>query len=374
MIPRRGVASTTANVRPGRPVQPAARPPARPGVQPGARPAAPKPYVAKDFTGWNLEQANSWRKQVQNEVARRQGRPDLEKWQNHLRDVDGFIGTLNNPTPPPTPTPEPTPTPTPEPAPAPVGPPEQPAPDADPLANYQSPMTQWLLKSLGEGMNTMRAYEPKFFEGSPMYQFQRDQGMKALNQQLAAQGLTGSGAAIEGGNDFMARLVATEADKQRQYADAQAQRVQDAQQFIANYDRIERENLRDQANRNKDRQIDVGQFDATRNDAFRDLQVGTVMQLLGLSNQNPMLNDIYRALGDQQGLFKSIIDKQANLTGNDFARVSGGGGGGGPAPLPPAQGPNMGLALAQIMANRNNAGGNQSVFNTILSGLGSLFR
>ena len=239
-------------------------------------------------------------------------------------------------------------------------------------SNYQSPMTKALLEAFASGSNTMRANEPQFFEGSPMYQFQKEQGQKDLSKLLAARGLTGSGAEVTGYSDFLQKLGAEEADKQRQYADKEADRRQAALQYIADYDKSERETLRNQANVDTDRGINLSQFDATRNDAWRAQQLNTLMGILGLQAQTSPLDLIYKGMGDQAGVYGDIGKLIANYQANNYNRAlpSGGRGGGSGAsqPLPPMR-PNdpTQLDIARILAGAGNRADNNGVFNSILN-------
>jgi hypothetical protein len=148
-------------------------------------------------------------------------------------------------------------------------------------------MTGALLKAMGQGMNTMQAYEPKNFEGSPLYQFQKQKGMQDMEKLMASRGLTGSGAEVQANSDFLVNLNAQESEKQRQYADQAAQRQQQAMQFIANFDQGEKNALRDQWNADLDRQTNIGQFEATRGDRRQEIATNFLQNLLNMqSNSN----------------------------------------------------------------------------------------
>ena len=236
---------------------------------------------------------------------------------------------------------------------APEAPQQQPAP-SQPTGSPTSPMTQALMNALGQGLNTMQAYEPKNFEGSPMYQFQKQKGMQDLEKLMAARGLTNSGAEVQANSDFLANLNATEAEKQRQYADQAAQRAQNAMQFIANYDQAERSNL-----------IDQQQNEAQRGDRRQEVAINFLNNLLGIQSQNDIARISQGGLNDQTDLTKALMSAITNNIGANVPRVSGGGV---PAPPPPssAAGNN---ALAQILAEYGNSAGNNDVFNTILKTL-----
>ena len=173
-----------------------------------------------------------------------------------------------------------------EPAPTPTAPASVPVIGSQ-YANYNSPMTGALLKAMGQGMNTMQAYEPKNFEGSPLYQFQKQKGMQDMEKLMASRGLTGSGAEVQANSDFLVNLNAQESEKQRQYADQAAQRQQQAMQFIANFDQGEKNALRDQWNADLDRQTNIGQFEATRGDRRQEIATNFLQNLLNMqSNSN----------------------------------------------------------------------------------------
>jgi hypothetical protein len=235
-------------------------------------------------------------------------------------------------------------------------------PDQAALASYQSPMTKALMEAFGQGMSTMQAYEPKTFEGSPLYQFQKQKGLGDLEKLMSARGLTGSGAEIQGNSDFLAQLNATEAEKQRQYAEANRDRSQRAMEFIANFDRSERETLRDQWNTDLDRQTNISQFEATRGDNRQEAALNFLNSILGYQSQNDIARLSQSGLGAQTDLTKALIQA---ITGNTMAqapRVSGGGGG---TPPPPQQS-NM-TDFYKILMDYGNRGGNNDFFNSILS-------
>lgn len=121
-----------------------------------------------------------------------------------------------------------------------------------------------LLNMLSGNGSTASAYEPKNFEGSPMYQFQKQEGMKDLEKLMAARGLTGSGAEIQANSDFLAQLGATEADKQRQYAQADAERRMAGLQNLANYDLNNRRFGWDQTTGVQDRAFDRERWQSDR--------------------------------------------------------------------------------------------------------------
>lgn len=232
---------------------------------------------------------------------------------------------------------------------APEAPQPQAAP-AQPQGSVTSPMTQALMDAFSKGLNTMQAYEPKNFEGSPMYQFQKQKGMQDLEKLMAARGLTNSGAEVQANSDFLANLNATEAEKQRQYADQAAQRAQQAMQFIANYDQAERSNLTDQQ-----------QFEANRQDRRQELATNFLNNILGLQAQNDVGRMSQAGLNSQTDLTKALMSAITSNIGANVPRVSGGGT---PAPPPPSSAAGN-SALARILAQFGNSANNNDVSNTI---------
>lgn len=228
-------------------------------------------------------------------------------------------------------------------------------------ANYQSPMTAALMKALGEGMNTMQAYEPKNFEGSPLYQFQKQKGMQDMEKLMAARGLTGSGAEVQANSDFLVNLNAQESEKQRQYADQAAQRQQQAMQFIANFDQAEKNALRDQWNTDLDRQTNISQFEANRGDRRQELATSFLSNILGLQSQNDIARIAQGGLNSQSALTEQLMKAISGFTANNYARSYGGGGGA--APTPPSSG---NLDIARILMDYSNRAGNNDMLDGIL--------
>ena len=264
--------------------------------------------------------------------------------------------------------PAPAPAAAPAPAPAAQAPAEQaPATPAAPAivgsqyANYQSPMTAALMRAMGEGMNTMQAYEPKNFEGSPLYQFQKQKGVQDMEKLMAARGLTGSGAEIQANSDFLVNLNAQESEKQRQYADQTAQRQQQAMQFIANFDQQEKNALRDQWNADLDRQTNIGQFEANRGDRRQELATNFLSNLLGLQSQNDIARISQGGLNSQTGLSQELMKALAGFTANNYARSYGGGGG--VAPTPPSGG---NMDIMRILMGYGDRAGNNDMTDSIL--------
>jgi hypothetical protein len=222
-------------------------------------------------------------------------------------------------------------------------------------------MTKALMDAMSQGMSTMQAYEPKFFEGSPLYQFQKEKGMKDLEKLMAARGLTGSGAEIQGNSDFLANINATESEKQRQYAEANRDRQNQMMQFIANFDAQERQALRDQWNRDLDQRTNMQQFEANRADARQNAGVNFLMNLLQMQGQNDIARLAQGGMGSQTELTKALLNA---FTNNVSAQVPRGGGGGGGTPPPPQQ--NNMSSLYNILMQYGNRGGNNDFFDGIM--------
>ena len=236
---------------------------------------------------------------------------------------------------------------------------QQPGSEFD--VNYQSPMSKALMEAFNNVNNTLSAYEPKFFEGSPMYQFQKQKGMADLEKLMAARGLTGSGAEIQGNSDFLANINATEAEKQRQYAEAERDRRQRGMEFIANFNRSEREDLRDQWNRNLDRQQNISEFEATRGDRRQEAAINFLNNILGMQAQNDIARISVGGQNSQTDLTKALMQMIGNNIMSQVPRATGGGGGGAPPPAPS----NM-TGLYEIMARYGNQAGNNDMLNSIL--------
>lgn len=235
----------------------------------------------------------------------------------------------------------------------------------DPTFQYQqSPMTAALLGAMKNGLNTMQAYEPKFYEGSPLYQFQKQQGQKDLEKLMAARGLTGSGAEVQANSDFLSKLGADESEKARQYAEQAANRQQGAMQFLANFDKEERDSQLAQWNKNTDRQMNMQEFDSNRADRRNELATQFLTSILGMQAQNPISTQALSGLNDQTALSKALTQMLGGYTANNFARSYGGGGG--TPPVPPTGG------NAQIMNTLMNYG-NRAGNNDLLDGIFRMF-
>lgn len=242
----------------------------------------------------------------------------------------------------------------------------QPVAQPTPQAPYQSAMTKSLLDAMRAGTNTMSAYEPKNFEGSPLYQFQKQKGLSDMEKLMSSRGLTGSGAEVQANSDFLANLNAQEAEKQRQYADQQAQRNQAMMQFVANFDQADRAAMRDQANADINRRIAMQQFEAGRSDQKQTLMTNFLQNLLQLQGENNIASLAYSGLGKQSDYQNQLMQAIASFTGQNFKVPSGGGGGGGAAPMPPMS---PDLDIMRILAGYSNSAGNSDAWNNVFKTL-----
>jgi hypothetical protein len=234
--------------------------------------------------------------------------------------------------------------------------------------NYeQSPMTKALVDAMKGGLNTMQAYEPKFYEGSPLYQFQKQQGQKDLEKLMAARGLTGSGAEVQANSDFLSKLGAEESEKARQYAVDAANRQTQAMQFLANFDQEERQAQLDQWNKNTDRRINMQEFDANRRDARAASMQNFLTSILGMQAQNPIAGQAQSGLNSMTDLSRMINDMTARFGANNYTRSYGSGGGTPPPPPPSRVG-----EIANINSNYGDRAGNNDLWNGIFSILGGM--
>jgi hypothetical protein len=248
--------------------------------------------------------------------------------------------------------------------------PEVPAPTVPPGdTSGTSPMTKAIMDMLMGGMSTTRAYEPQNFEGSPLYQFQKQKGMQDLEKLMAARGLTNSGAEIQANSDFLAQLGATEAEKQRGYAQGDMDRTMGGMFNLAGLDRADRQMNWDQNNINLDRLNRMREFEAGRSDAAQGRTQNFLTQLLAFQAQNPIADQAYKGTQDATQLTKALQDSLAAFTADNYNRrvPSGGGGGGTPPPANPGSGPN--LDIINMILNHGNKADNQGIIGTILGAI-----
>lgn len=85
------------------------------------------------------------------------------------------------------------------------------------LPGGDNPTQKAVMSLLGIGPNGLDpAARQKFLESTPGYQFTRDQGLRAVQNGFAAQGLGRSGAALKGGASFATGLADTTYEQQLQ--------------------------------------------------------------------------------------------------------------------------------------------------------------
>ena len=224
-----------------------------------------------------------------------------------------------------------------------------------------------------------------------MYQFQKQKGLADLEKLMASRGLTNSGAEVQANSDFLSNINAQEAEKQRTYAEAEAERkrraietetarrdaydrdkanrVQNAINFISQYDQQERENLRSQYNTNAERQRAVQEMEANRQESRRLAAQNFLTSILGLQAQNPISSDAFKGLDASSAYGKALMDAIANFKANDYARVSAGGGGGGGALPPQAPFDTSKLDIMKILMNNSNNADMNAAINSIIGSI-----
>lgn len=234
---------------------------------------------------------------------------------------------------------------------------DAPSPVGSGYENYQSPMTKSLIDAMRAGMSTTQAYEPRNFEGSPLYQFQKQKGSQDLEKLMSSRGLTGSGAEVQANSDFLVNLNAQESEKQRQYADQAAQRNQSAMQFIANYDQNDRNSVREQMGNDLTRRIAASQFESTRGDRRQEMSANFLQNILQMQSQNDIARLSQNGLDKQSGYSEALMNAIAQFTGNNYKRSYGGGGG-----TPPRAPSGGDFDIMKILSQYGNgAGDNDSM-------------
>lgn len=191
--------------------------------------------------------------------------------------------------------------------PAVVPPPVAAAPEPAPVAAPVQPAVE---------SNTLfpnaRMFEPQNYAGSPMYQFQVQEGQKQLAKSLASRGLSGSGHAIEEELNIPLRVAAQDTDRMTNVAMQNADRLATMQNNEAL--RLERS-----GNEQWNRAYSLADLMASQN----PMQYAAA----GLNN----VGDIMRDAGQAQANFlKDYYDRVMPAGGG------GGGRGGGGAPGMPA--------------------------------------
>lgn len=139
-----------------------------------------------------------------------------------------------------------------------------------------------------------RMFEPQNYQGSPLYQFQVQEGQKQLGKSLAARGLTNSGYGITEEVNIPLRAAAQDTDRMTRVASENADRLQQMQ--AAEALRRERE----------------GNAQWDRNYSLASL----------LSNQNPF-QSAYSGMDTAAGLGQNANTANANFLRDAYARVFG---------------------------------------------------
>lgn len=177
------------------------------------------------------------------------------------------------------------------------------------------------------------------------FDYMLNKGRDGLNRNLAASGLSGSGAAISGYNDLVAKLSNEQGQLANTYNQANAARGYDL--FTGNLDRQDRNAQNDFANKLSLIQTALGQ---------NPLQYG-----YGAANTTSNLT------GDQ-------AKNNANYDASNYQHVTSRGGGGGNKPFVPnfPSQPNLNMADLQGILNNNSKNTNMyNLFGSLLSGLSS---
>lgn len=189
-------------------------------------------------------------------------------------------------------------------------------------------------------------FMPKDITATPMYQFQKEQGMKDLNRLMAARGLTNSGAEIEANSKFLNQLGAQEAERAMGVAGT-----------------------------------DAGRYDAqAQNEAVMGYNKGNdqwtrIMDLLNYSQRNNPYDSGVAANDKAAGL---NIDRGQNMAGylkDAYGRVIANPGPGGPGPMAPFIGPTrpMDNSMSSLYGLMNSGNTNNGLLSGILKGVAGLF-
>jgi len=174
---------------------------------------------------------------------------------------------------------------------------------------------------------------PENYQGSPMYQWQKQQGQKELNNLLSARGLVGSGAELETNAQLQAALNASEADRISDLLEAEGGRFQTLLQNAAN---------------SSERQGDEGW--------------NRLMGILNFLGTTSPMSSAYGAASQSGSNAISIAQALANL-GLSAASA------GGPEVLPTGENTSGISMLNNLFGNQNNL----TTGNLITSMLGTLF-
>lgn len=188
-----------------------------------------------------------------------------------------------------------------------------------------------------------RMFEPKNYEGSPLYQFQLKEGQKQLARSLAAKGLTNSGHAIEEELAIPMRAAAQDTDRMTRIA-----------------------------SENADRLYNFQNNEALRKERMGNAQWDRAYGLAELMSRESPWNEAFSAV-DSTGKYKQAKGQaHANFLSNYYKTVLGPmAGGGGRQPLPLPSGPDYSnIDLQQINADRTS---NDNWIDLLTTGIANLF-
>jgi len=209
------------------------------------------------------------------------------------------------------------------------------APMAQPAQNNQNLNTLYPSTTM---------FEPKNYQGSPLYQFQVSEGQKQLAKSLAAKGLTNSGTAIQQELNIPMQAAAQDTDRMTRVASENADR---ATQF-----------MRDEALR---------QERAGNNQWDRAYNIASLM-----SSQSPW-NAAISGLDNSAIARQGLGQANSNYLKDAYGRVisSGGGGGSGFVPLPMPSQPNYSALVPPTLGK--NYESNAGWMDVLKSSLASLY-
>lgn len=230
-----------------------------------------------------------------------------------------------------------------------------------------------LTKSLGGSF--MPEYDPnRKVEASPLYQFQKQQGLSELGRLMAARGKVGSGAEVEGNARLLNELGAQEAQRQSTVAQQEADRLARMSEFEAG--RTDRASEFDTTRRDvydtstSGRVLDMQRDEQQRRERERqqgfEEQSWAIDRMLG---QSPM-SMAYDATSSTADLEKAYGKDMAKYLQSLYGKVFAGGGGGG-TPIAPFIPPNMGGISAGDLSGALAGGSNNTqLWDALLKGLG----
>jgi hypothetical protein len=178
--------------------------------------------------------------------------------------------------------------------------------------------------------------DTKGFGDNAAYVQAQTKGQDALTKMMAARGLSGGGAEIQGNADFLANLNAEESTRVNNAMQTKAERLKSI---------LETESMR------KERAANT-QYDQT----MRAIEV--------MLSQSPM-SMAYDATGKSAGLTQDQYNSLAQFLAQNYSKKSGGGAS---TPFPSAPNTSQSDMLKAILDGQNNTGDN-SIFSKILGAL-----